>query len=316
MESGSKGPGSLFNRNLVSIKQLDKGVIEEILAESERMLEIYKSNSRPNLLAGRIMASMFFEPSTRTRLSFESAMHRLGGSVIGFADPLSTSSAKGETLSDTVRIMSAYADILVIRHPTEGAITGALDSASVPLVNAGDGTGQHPTQALYDLFAIKKEKGRLTNLNVALVGDLKHGRAIHSLAYALAIFGNSLTLISPQSLKMPASMVADLERSYGIRIIQHDSLDQALNADAVYIPRMQKERFSDQKEYERVAAYYVIDKRFMAMAGSDTIILSPLPRTMEINPEVDTMKNAAYFRQAAYGVPVRMAVLKMILKGR
>lgn len=305
--------GSLFNKSLVSIKDLDKKTIEQVLLESNKMLELCNGAGHSDILKGKIMATLFFEPSTRTRLSFESAMHKLGGSVIGFSDPSHTSSAKGESLADTVKIVSAYANLLVIRHPMEGAINEALKSAGVPIINAGDGTGQHPTQALYDLFTIKQEKGTLSGLDVALVGDLKHGRTIHSLAYGLALFGSNLTLISPAQLRMPEQMVAELKDNYGITVKQSESLDPALSADVVYIPRMQKERFSDPKEYERFAAYYVINNKFMDKAAEKTIIMSPLPRTVEIHPEIDGLKNAAYFRQAAYGIPVRMAILKMIL---
>lgn len=306
----------LRSRNLISVKDMEIDGIELVLKESAKMQSLLKegrSGKNTDLLRNKIMAVLFFEPSTRTRLSFESAMQRLGGGVIGFADPSTSSSIKGESLEDTVKVVSAYSDVIVLRHPKEGVMEEAVGYSDVPIINAGDGTGQHPTQALIDLFTIKIEKNRLNKLNIALIGDLKHARTTHSLAYALAMFGNDLTLIAPPELQMPHNITYELENSYGIEIKRSDSLEQALGADVVYIPRVQRERFADLAQYKRFAEYYRVNKTFLSRADADIMIMSPLPRTTEISREVDATKNAAYFKQAAYGVPVRMAILNLIL---
>lgn len=304
----------LYGKNLLSIKDITKPQINSILNESEVMLDSLKKKSKLSYLQNMIMATLFFEPSTRTRLSFESAMQRLGGGVIGFSDSDTSSIAKGESLADTIEVVSSYADIIVLRHPQMGAAEEAREHSRVPLINAGDGAGQHPTQALLDLFTIKVEKKRITDLNVAIIGDLKNARTSRSLAYILALFGNDITFIAPKALQMPKEVSSELVKEYGIKIKASESLDDALDADVIYIPRIQKERFASEEEYQRYAAnYYTINKKFLSRAKKDPIIMSPLPRITEISREIDGMKNSVYFKQASYGVPVRMAILKMIL---
>lgn len=310
---GKPSRNPLSSSNLISIKDLDKSTIELVLKESSRMHSLLAERKSTDMLKNKIMATLFYEPSTRTRLSFESAMQRLGGGVIGFADAGTTSTSKGESLEDTIKVVSAYADVIVLRHPQEGAARMAVEHSDVPVINAGDGAGQHPTQALLDLFTIKLEKKKLEGLNVALVGDLRNARTSHSLAYALALFGNDLTFIAPEALQMQKEIVDDIKKQYGVSVRSTDSLEKALSADVVYIPRVQKERFSSLKEYNRFADYYKVNKDFLSKADADIIIMSPLPRVNEISREIDNTKNAVYFKQAAYGVPVRMAILKMIL---
>ena len=249
-------PNPLFGKSLLSIRQLSRSSIERVLGEAESMKLMLDEGKVEQPLRNRIMATLFFEPSTRTRLSFESSMQRLGGGVIGFADANTTSSVKGESLADTVEVVSNYADIIVIRHPKMGSADEAAKHSRIPVVNAGDGAGQHPTQALYDMFTVKAEKGRLENLKVALVGDLKNARTIRSFAYALAMFGNDLTFIGPKQLQMPGEVLRELSDGYGIRVETSESLDDALDADVVYIPRIQKERFADVEEYKRHAANF------------------------------------------------------------
>ncbi len=304
----------LKGKNLLSIKQLSKPQIESIMSQSETMLHALERRERLTYLQNMIMATLFFEPSTRTRLSFESAMQRLGGGVIGFADSSTTSTVKGESLADTIEVVSSYADIIAIRHPQIGSAEEAAAHSRVPVINAGDGAGQHPTQALLDMFTIKMEKGRIEGLKVAIIGDLKNARTSRSLAYTLALFGNDLTFIGPKALQMPKEVSSELTKDYGINIETSDSLSAALNADVIYIPRIQKERFADINEYKKYAAnYYTINKKFLSKATRDPIIMSPLPRITEISREIDNMKNSVYFKQASYGIPVRMAILKMIL---
>ncbi len=303
----------LFGKNLISLTELDKDTVESILAESAAMNKLLEEKRSTDVLKNRIMAALFFEPSTRTRLSFETAMLRLGGGTIGFSDASTTSTIKGETLSDTIKVVSSYADIIVIRHPKAGAATEAAKYSDVPVINGGDGAAEHPTQALYDLFTIKMQKKKLEGMKVAIVGDMKNTRPIHSFAYGVAMFNNDITFISPQQLQIPTEMEKDLVKRYGVKIKKSDSIDDAKDADVVYIPRIQKERFSDPKQYEKFAHYYTINKKFLSKANDDIIVMSPLPRLTEISTDIDDMKNSVYFKQAAYGVPVRMAILKMIL---
>jgi len=312
--SSSSGSG-LRGKDLISFKDLSKGQVISILNESESMLRALTRRAKLEYLENRIMATAFFEPSTRTRLSFESAMQRLGGGVIGFSDVNTTSSVKGESLADTIRVVASYADIIVLRHPKAGAALEAAEYSDVPVINAGDGSAEHPTQALYDLFTIKMQKRRLSGMSVAIVGDLKNARTVHSFAYAVAMFKNNIKFIAPEQLQASGEMVEDLEDNYGIEIEKSDSLDEAKEADVIYIPRMQKERFLDPEEYKRFANYYTINKKFLSKANDDIIVMSPLPRLGELPVEIDNLKSSVYFKQVAYGVPVRMAVLKLILGG-
>lgn len=305
--------GRLFNTDLISIKDLTKKDIEAVLAEAARMLKHIETGKKLDYLQNEIMATLFYEPSTRTRLSFESAMQRLGGGVIGFSDPTVSSSTKGESLADTIKVVSSYADIIVLRHMQEGAAQKAIEFSAVPIINAGDGIGQHPTQALLDLFTIKKEKGSLKNLHVAIVGDLKNGRTAHSLAYALSLFESSVSFIAPEELQIPDSILKDLRKTHW-NIEKSERLEKALDADVIYMTRIQKERFSRPEDYIKFANYYKVDNKFLQKADEDVIVMHPLPRVTEISPEIDKYKNSVYFKQAAYGVPVRMAILNMILK--
>jgi len=300
-------------RDIVSIRDFTKLEIEHVLEAAEHMLPVARGKRRSDILRGNVMAALFFEPSTRTRLSFSSAMMRLGGGVIGFAQPEGTSLSKGETLSDTIRMAQAYADIIVIRHPQEGAARLASDIASVPVINAGDGAGQHPTQTLMDLFTIQQEKGRIEGEEVALVGDLKYGRTVHSLAYALALFGSPITFIAPPQLQMPPSIVEEIE-GMGVRCAQATSIKEVISGlDVLYVTRIQRERFPDPTEYQKVVGSYRIDKKALEGAKADLIVLHPLPRVDEISPEIDEMPHAAYFRQAFNGMPVRMTLLALVL---
>ncbi len=306
---------ALFDRDLVAIGDLSKKDIGEVLEHASKMLSIVEQGRRVDYLENEIMATLFFEPSTRTRLSFESAMQRLGGGVIGFADAGTTSTKKGESLADTIEVVSSYADVIVIRHSTEGAAREAAEHSKIPVINAGDGVGQHPTQALLDLFTIKKEKGRLDKLRIAMVGDMKNGRTVHSLSEALSLFGNEITFIAPEELQIPDSIYGRLSREYG-SAQKSESLEKARDADVIYMTRIQQERFAKPEDYKRFEHSFRIDRKFLEGANNDVIIMHPLPRVMEISPEVDKMKNSVYFKQASYGVPVRMAILDMMLTGK
>ena len=297
-------------KHVVSIEDLDNKRIMDLLKRAKQLVPVAEGKKKSKALDGKILATCFFEPSTRTRLSFESAMQRLGGTCIGFADPKSTSTYKGETLSDAVRMISAYSDIMVLRHPQEGAAVLASEISDVPVINGGDGTGQHPTQTLLDLFTINDECGKVKNLRVGLLGDLRYGRTVHSLAEALSRFDNELHFISPNTLKMPDNLTSELKGDWE----EHTRLDSVLkNLDVLYVTRIQRERFPDREDYENVAGAYQIDLNTLRKAKSSLRILHPLPRVDEINPEVDDTKHAVYFKQAFNGVPVRMAILEALI---
>ena len=300
-------------RDVVSIGDFTVDEIEDILDLAADMVPIAKGERKSKILDGKILATLFFEPSTRTKLSFESAMLRLGGNVLGFANPKGTSVTKGETLADTTRMAEAYSDVSVLRHPKEGAARLAAKFSEKPVINAGDGAGQHPTQTLLDLFTIRSEKGRISELNINLMGDLKYGRTVHSLAHALAMFGAKLSFTAPPELQMPEHVIKDVRR-YGIEPKIYTSLDDSVeDSDVLYVTRIQRERFGDLAEYEKVAGAYRIDLEILEKAKSDLIIMHPLPRVNEIAPEVDDTRNAKYFVQAFNGVPVRMALLSLVL---
>ncbi len=298
--------------NIISIREFSKEDIVRILDVARDMVPAAKGQKANRSLEDKILATLFFEPSTRTRLSFEAAMHRLGGSVVSVQDPRTASAAKGETLSDTIRMVESYSDMIVLRHPQEGSARLAAEFSEKPVINAGDGAGQHPTQTLLDLFTIREEKGKLEDINVALVGDLKYGRTVHSLAYALALFGAKLHLVAPPTLQMPKEVVA-AARKFGVEPDISTELDNVIpNADVLYVTRIQKERFPDAREYLRVAGAYKIDARTLREGKADLKIMHPLPRVTEIAPEVDRSPGAIYFRQAFNGIPVRMAILALI----
>ncbi|MCX6665444.1 MAG: aspartate carbamoyltransferase [Euryarchaeota archaeon] len=304
------------NRDIVSIKDFSKTDITAILNYAKHMIPYAKGEKQIDILKKYILSSLFFEPSTRTRLSFESAMNRLGGRVIGFADPSATSQKKGESLADTIRMADAYSDIIVIRHPQEGAARLAAEFAEVPIINAGDGAGQHPTQCLLDLFTILTEKKRIEKNHIVLLGDLKYGRTVHSLAYALSLFGAELTFVSPESLKMPKEVINEC-KEFGVEPNSTVNLDKAIiDADVLYVTRIQKERFPDAEEYNRVVGTYKVDNELLKQAKKDLIIMHPLPRVTEIDPEVDATHHALYFKQAFNGIPIRMALLSLVLEGR
>lgn len=302
-------------RHVISVHDLSAEEIIHILDEAEGMVDIAKGLAVDDRLKGKVLASIFFEPSTRTRLSFETAMSRLGGAVIGFAGTEATSVVKGETLADTIRMVSGYADAVVLRHPHEGAAKLATEFSGVPILNAGDGAGQHPTQTLLDLFTIRTEMGRLTNLNISLVGDLRYGRTVHSLAYALSKFGNKINLVSPEGLEMPSEVIQHLEDSGQFGTACHSAEEVIAETDILYVTRIQKERFPDPVEYEKVAGKYRIDPPLVAQGSESMIVMHPLPRINEITPEVDAMPQAKYFVQAFNAVPVRMALLSMVIGG-
>ncbi|HID25229.1 MAG TPA: aspartate carbamoyltransferase [Thermoplasmata archaeon] len=306
---------TLQGKDIVSIHDLSKKEILEALNYAKKMIPFARGKKRTNVLEGKILSTLFFEPSTRTRLSFETAMHRLGGDVIGFADPTATSLKKGENLTDTIRMADLYSDIIVVRHSQEGTTRLAAELAESPVINAGDGAGRHPTQCLLDLFTILTEKKKIKEINVVLLGDLKYGRTVHSLAYALALFGANLTFVSPDSLRMPKEIINDCIE-LGVEPASTTNLERAVkNADVLYVTRIQKERFPDPAEYNRVVGAYRVDLELLKHAKQDLIVMHPLPRVSEIAPEVDKTPHALYFKQAFNGVPVRMALLSLITRG-
>ena len=297
-------------RDIVSIKELSRMDMERIFEVAKEFIPVAKGEEKSTLLQGYILATLFFEPSTRTRLSFEAAMHRLGGSVIGFSNPSATSISKGETLADTVRVMDSYSDVIVIRHPYEGSARLAAEFAENPVINGGDGAGQHPTQTLLDIFTMYERFGDVSGLKVTLIGDLKYGRTVHSLAYALSRMGAEIYLVSPELLRMPKHLI----REMGNKPVETDRIEDVVSeVDVFYVTRIQKERFPDPAEYKKVAGSYRITRELMEKAKKDSIVMHPLPRVNEIDPEVDYLPNALYFRQAFNGVPVRMALLALVL---
>jgi len=303
-------------KDVISIKDFSKSEINYILSYSKKMLPYATGEKYKNILEGKVLSALFFEPSTRTRLSFESAMNRLGGRVIGFAEPGATSQKKGESLADTIRMANSYSDIIVIRHPQEGAARLAAEFADVPVINAGDGAGHHPTQCFLDLFTILTEKKKIEKNKVILLGDLKYGRTVHSLAYALSLYGVDLTFVSPVNLKMPKEVIDEC-KELGVEPNQTSSLEKAIkDADVLYVTRIQKERFPDAEEYSRVVGAYKINNELLKEAKKDLIVMHPLPRVTEIDPEVDKTPHALYFKQAFNGVPVRMALLSLVSGGR
>ena len=296
-------------KSIISIRDLNQESLREIIKVSSDV----KKGKYKNFLRKKVIATLFFEPSTRTRLSFESAAKQMGAEVIGFAGADYTSVKKGETLGDTIRTVSGYCNVIVMRHPVEGSSRYASEVATVPVINAGDGANQHPTQTFLDLFTMSEYFSDFKNLRVGFLGDLKFGRTVHSLAYALSLFGSTIWLISPEILRMPEFLVDEL-RINGSSVREIDNLelvDEPL--DVLYVTRIQKERFGDFQEYMRVAGSYRITRDVVESLGKDIKIMHPLPRVDEIDPEVDEMENAIYFHQAHNGIPVRQAILGMVL---
>lgn len=301
----------LYHKHIISINDLDRSELELVL----RMAASLKVKPQPELLKHKVIASCFFEASTRTRLSFETAIHRLGASVVGFSDSSNTSlGKKGETLADTMSVISTYVDAIVMRHPQEGAARMATEfSGGLPILNAGDGANQHPTQTLLDLFTIQETQGRLSNLNVAMVGDLKYGRTVHSLTQALAKFeGNRFYFIAPDALAMP-SYILNMLKDKGIEYSLHSSIEEVIpNLDILYMTRVQKERL-DPSEYANIKSQFILKLSTLESAKSNLKVLHPLPRVDEIQTDVDKTPYAYYFQQAGNGIFARQALLALVL---
>lgn len=297
------------NKSLVSITDFSK---EEILRIVDLAAD-FEANPNQKLLDGKVVASLFFEPSTRTRLSFETAINRLGGRVIGFSDSNSSSTTKGETLKDTIKMVGNYADLIVMRHPLEGSARYASEQSRVPVINAGDGANQHPTQTLLDLYSIKKTQGTLQGITIVMVGDLKYGRTVHSLLMAMSHFNPVFHFVAPDELKMPDEYKFFLQQK-GIPYFEHKDFEGIIEkADILYMTRVQKERFADPMEYEKVKNAYVLRNCMLKNTKENLKILHPLPRVNEIHTDVDVNPKAYYFQQAENGVYTRMAIIASIL---
>lgn len=310
---GDHRDAPFYGKDILSVKQFSRADLEYIFAVAHEMREMVERVGTFDLLKGKILANLFYEPSTRTSSSFTSAMERLGGSVIPINEVRYSSVSKGESLPDTVRTLECYADVIVLRHPEVGASALAAQYARKPIINAGDGIGEHPTQALLDLFTIVEELGQVDGLTVTMLGDLKYGRTVHSLARLLSLYDVRLNYVSPEILRMPAEIIAELSEK-GIPQSEHISLDEVLpETDVLYVTRVQKERFENPAEYESVKDAYVITPEVMRRAKERMIVMHPLPRVGEISMEVDADPRAAYFRQMEYGLYVRMALLAMVL---
>ncbi len=298
-----------FNgRSIVSIRDMRKEDLLFIIEIASRV----KRGSFRGCLKGKVLSTLFFEPSTRTRLSFESAMRYMEGDVVGFATADVSSVKKGESLADTIKTVSGYCDVIVIRHPVEGAARLASEVADVPVINAGDGANQHPTQTFLDLFTMREFFSDLSGIKVGFLGDLKYGRTVHSLSYALSLFQTNLWFIAPETLRMPDYLVDEIKEN-GSRIREVEEIEEVNEKlDVLYVTRIQKERFGDLLEYEKVAGYYRITEEVVHTLGKEVKIMHPLPRVDEIAPSVDSLKNAIYFMQAHNGIPVRQAVLGLV----
>ncbi|MFA5246722.1 MAG: aspartate carbamoyltransferase [Candidatus Micrarchaeia archaeon] len=297
-------------KDILSSRDVSKEAIEQIWSKAKKYEDAVEKKKTYNRLSGKVLASLFFEPSTRTQFSFQTAMQRLGGSLIAFSDKDTTSVAKGETLYDTIKMVESCADVIVIRHSLEGAAKLAADAAQIPVINGGDGANQHPTQALLDTYTIFQQKGKIDGQTITLIGDLKNGRTIHSLCYALSNFDCTIELWSPPQLKIPQAIVNDISEK--VKVVELESLDFS-DSDVVYATRIQKERFDDPEEAKRYS--YVIDAEMVRSMKDDAIIMHPFPRVDEIATEVDQMPQAKYFQQEANGIPVRMAILESVLGG-
>lgn len=294
--------------DLITMDDLTNEEILEVLDNARSLLPVAKGEVYLPLLQGKVLGNLFFENSTRTRMSFETAMKRLGGEVLNLSS-IGSSIAKGETLYDTMQMVDGYADIAVIRHPNQGAAQYSADAVEIPILNGGDGAGNHPTQTMLDLFTIREDHGSLEGLNVMMVGDLRYGRTTHSLSHALVRFGAKITLVSPESLRMPDEIVSDL-KSHGGDVKETDEMSSSIDsADVIYMTRIQKERFPDEDEYVKVAGVYKLTEDDLSGAKAGMIVMHPLPRVNELHASVDITKHARYFQQAFNGVPTRMALL-------
>jgi len=302
-----------YGQDILSVKQFSRSDLEYIFGVAHEMRVMVERVGTFDLLKGKILANLFYEPSTRTSSSFTSAMERLGGSVIPINEVRYSSVSKGESLPDTVRTLECYADVIVLRHPEVGASAIAAQYARKPIINAGDGIGEHPTQALLDLFTIVEELGQVDGLTVTMLGDLKYGRTVHSLARLLSQFDIRLNYVSPEILRMPPEIIAEL-REQDVPQAEYSTLDAALpDTDVLYVTRVQKERFENLDNYESLKSAFVIDSSTMSRAKERMIVMHPLPRVNEISMDVDDDPRAAYFRQMEYGLYVRMALLAMVL---
>ena len=303
-----------FGKDILSVKQFSRADLEYVFGVAHEMRGMVERVGTFDLLKGKILANLFYEPSTRTSSSFTAAMERLGGSVIPINEVKYSSVSKGESLPDTIRTLECYADVIVLRHPETGSAAIAAKAARKPVINAGDGVGEHPTQALLDTFTIMEELGRLDNLTITMLGDLKYGRTVHSLARIMSLFTNvRINYVSPEILRMPKE-VMDEVTSKGVPQSEHGTLDKVLaETDVLYVTRVQKERFENVDDYEKVKGAYVIDPQIMKAAKQEMIVMHPLPRVGEISPDFDDDPRAAYFRQMEYGLYVRMALLAMVL---
>jgi aspartate carbamoyltransferase len=310
---GDRQDAPFYGKDILSVKQLTRDNLDYIFGVAHEMQEMVRRVGSFDLLKGKILANLFYEPSTRTSSSFTSAMERLGGSVIPISEVRYSSVAKGESLPDTIRTLEAYADVIVLRHPETGSAALAAKYARKPIINAGDGAGEHPTQALLDLFTIREELGKIDGLTVTMLGDLRYGRTVHSLARLLTLYNVKINYVSPEILRMPAEIIAEINEK-NIPQKEYDTLDPVLaETDVLYVTRVQKERFENPDNYELVKNAYVITPEVMQPAKNEMIVMHPLPRVGEISMEFDDDPRAAYFRQMEYGLYVRMALLALVL---
>ena len=301
----------LYDRDIVSIKDFAKQDLEFVFSSTDKISTL-RPNEKSELGKGRTLGYIFYEPSTRTRMSFEAAMASLGGSSIGIFDPKSSSIEKGENLADTIRIIDLYSDVIILRHPLDGSSRFAGELSKNPIINAGSGSEEHPTQAMLDLYTMLKEKKKIDNLTIGIVGDLKYGRTVYSLLYALANYNVEVHLISPLILGIRKESIYDIRKK--LKLYEHSQLEDVLpKLDVIYVTRIQRERFPDMQEYEKVRGTYTIDKNTLAKAKSDVSIMHPMPRMEEISHSIDDTKNAIYFKQAAYGKELRSALLALVL---
>ena len=301
-----------YNRDIVSIKDFSQQDLEYIFSTTDKINGL-KPNEKSELGKGRTLGYIFYEPSTRTRMSFEAAMASLGGSSIGIFDPKSSSVEKGESLADTIRTMDLYSDVIVLRHPLDGSSRFAGELSKNPIINAGSGSEEHPTQAMLDLYTIIKEKKKIDGLAISIVGDLKYGRTVYSLLYGLANYKVDVHLVSPPTLSIRKESIYDIANK--LNIYEYSQLDDDLlsKLDVIYVTRIQRERFPDLQEYEKVKGTYTINSETLAKSKSDVSIMHPMPRMEEISHSIDNTKNAIYFKQAAYGKELRAALLTLIL---
>jgi len=300
-----------YQKDIISIKEFDKEKLEKVFVSTDKMMKLDPTERR-EICKGKTLAYLFYEPSTRTRLSFESAMASVGGNSLGISDISSSSAQKGESLADTVRIMSIYSDVLVLRHTLDGSSRFAAEVSDKPVINAGSGTEEHPTQAIQDLFTIKKEKKKIDGLKIGIVGDLKYGRTVYSLLYGLGNYDVDVRLISPESLRIRSDSVYEIKKR--LSFTESTNIEEHIDElDVLYVTRIQKERFPDEEEYLKVKGSYVVGLDLIKQMKDDSIILHPLPRLDEISNDVDNTKNAKYFEQAEYGKHIRAALLGMTL---